>query len=251
MNDQLERTRRLLGTDALRKIADCRIAVFGVGGVGGYVVEALARSGVGTLDLIDSDEVCLTNLNRQIIATHETLGRRKVDVAAERVAAIAPETVVHRYPIFYLPETAAQFDFRAFDYVVDAVDTVAAKIDLVAQCHAVSTPVISCLGCGNRIDPTRLRITDLSRTHTDPLAKVMRREMKKRQIRKLKVLFSEEHPLIPSAAADSMEESAPTNRHAPGSTPFVPAAAGLAIASAVVLDLTGFDPKAHTKGGQQ
>lgn len=230
--DQYERTRMLLGVDAMAKLRASRVAVFGVGGVGGYVVEALARSGVGALDLIDNDEVCLTNLNRQIIATRETIGRDKVDVAAERIASIDPEIAVRTYKTFFLPETAGEFDFAQYDYVVDAIDTVAGKIALVLSTQAAGTPIISSLGTGNKLDPAKLEIGDIYATSVCPLARVMRRELRRRGVKSLKVLWSREEPIVPLPPEEETER-----RGLPGSTAFVPSAGGLIIASEVVRDL--------------
>lgn len=232
MPDQYSRTRMLLGEDALQTLRRSRVAVFGVGGVGGYVVEALARSGVGALDLIDDDTVCLTNLNRQIIATHSTLGRDKVDVAAERVADIDPTIAVRTYKTFYLPETAGLFDFASYDYVVDAVDTVAAKLSLVLEALRAGTPVISALGTGNKLDPSLLAIGDVYETSVCPLARVMRRELRRRGVKRLKVLWSREEPIKPLPPEEETER-----RGLPGSSAFVPGAGGLLIASEVVRDL--------------
>ncbi|MBE7003835.1 MAG: tRNA threonylcarbamoyladenosine dehydratase [Ruminococcaceae bacterium] len=230
--DQYERTRMLLGGEAMAKLRGARVAVFGVGGVGGYVVEALARSGVGALELIDNDVVSLTNLNRQIIATRETVGRFKTDVAAERVASIDPETEVRTYRSFFLPETAGEFDFTRYDYVVDAIDTVAGKISLVLNAQAAGTPIISSLGTGNKLDPTKLELGDIYSTSVCPLARVMRRELRKRGVKRLKVLWSREEPIVPLPSEEQTER-----RGLPGSTAFVPAAGGLIIASEVVRDL--------------
>lgn len=230
--DQYERTRMLLGDEAMKKLRASRAAVFGVGGVGGYVVEALARSGVGALDLIDNDTVALTNLNRQIIATRDTVGRDKVDVAAERVQSIDPETVVRTYKTFFLPETAGEFDFTQYDYVVDAIDTVAGKIALALAAQASGTPIIAALGTGNKLDPTKLEIGDIYSTSVCPLARVMRRELRRRGVKRLKVLWSREEPLKPLPSEEETER-----RGLPGSTAFVPSAGGLIIASEVVRDL--------------
>ncbi len=236
MPDQYERTRMLFGDEALARLHAARVAVFGVGGVGGYVVESLARSGVGALDLVDNDVVSLSNLNRQIIATHETIGRRKVDVAAERVAAIDPMIVVRTYPTFYLPETAGEFDFTQYDYIVDAVDTVAAKLSLVLEAQRTGTPILSALGTGNKLDPSRLAIGDVYETSVCPLARVMRRELRRRGVEKLKVLWSDEEPRKPLPTDEKPDAS---RRAIPGSTAFVPPAGGLLIAREVVRDLTG------------
>lgn len=228
---QFSRTTILLGKENVEKLKRARVAVFGVGGVGGYVVEALARSGVGALDLIDRDIVSESNINRQIIALHSTVGRYKTEVAAERARDINPDICVRVHNTFYLPETAAQFDFRAYDYVVDAIDTVSGKIALVEQAKAANTPVISSMGAGNKLDPTRFEVADISKTSVCPLARVMRRELKKRGIEHLKVVYSKEEPL-PSSVVD--EES---GKPVPGSVAFVPSVVGLIIAGEVVKDL--------------
>lgn len=261
MLNQYSRAELLYGSDNMELLRNCRVAVFGIGGVGGSAVEALARMGIGTLDLIDNDRVCLTNLNRQIFATRSTIGRYKVDAARERIADLDPEITVNTWPTFFLPENAAQFDFRQFDYVVDAIDTVTAKIQIILQAQEAGVPVISAMGCGNRTDPTKLTVTDLFRTSQDPLARVMRRELKRRSVRKLKVVYSTEpaiRPLEPDSScqdpcSNSTErEQAPAGRRSlPGSTSFVPPAAGMMIAAAVINDLTHFDPETRTKGGQQ
>lgn len=234
MDDLFARTRLLLGQDGLDRLAAARVAVFGVGGVGGYVVEALARSGVGALDLIDSDTVDATNLNRQIIATVDAIGRSKVEVAAERVASINPSCVVRAHQCFFLPETADQFDFAAFDYVIDAVDTVSAKIALVEAAFAAGVPIVSSMGAGNKLDPTAFRVADIYETSVDPLARVMRRELRRRGIPSLKVVYSTEPPLVP--ADDDMAVKDGT-RPAPGSVAFVPSVAGLILGGEVVKDL--------------
>ncbi len=229
--DQFSRTELLVGAEGIERLRNSRVAVFGIGGVGGYVVEALARSGVGTLDLIDNDKVSLTNLNRQIIATHSTIGRYKVDVAKKRVLDINPAAVVNTYRIFFVPETAADFDFHAYDYVVDAIDTVTGKIQLIVQADSACTSVISCMGAGNKMDPTAFRVADIYQTSVCPLAKVMRRELKKRGIRKLKVVYSEEVPIEVKAAAETEK------KRIPGSNAFVPSVAGLIMAGEVVREL--------------
>ena len=230
--DQFERTRMLLGDEAMVKLRSSRVAVFGVGGVGGYVVEALARSGVGALDLIDNDTVALSNLNRQIIATHDTVGRPKVDVAAERVRAINPDCAVRTYRTFYLPETAGEFDFTQYDYIVDAVDTVAAKLSLVLRAQEAGTPILCALGTGNKLDPTMLELGDIYSTSVCPLARVMRRELRRRGVERLTVLWSREEPIKPLVSEEPSER-----RGLPGSTAFVPAAGGLILAGRVVRDL--------------
>lgn len=226
----------LLGKEALEKLRRSRVAVFGVGGVGGFAVEALARTGIGALELVDRDVVSLTNLNRQILATHETIGRDKVDVAVERVRAIDPSIRVTGRKCFYLPETADQFDFSGYDYVVDAVDTVKAKIDIIVRATEAGVPVISSMGAGNKLDPTQFRVADIYKTSMDPLAKVLRKELRKRGVKRLKVVYSPEKPLTPG---DPGEEPAPGKRTTPGSIAFVPSVAGLVIAGEVVKDLAG------------
>ena len=238
MEEQFARTELLLGREAMERLFRARVAVFGLGGVGGYAVEALARSGVGTLDLIDDDTVNLTNLNRQIIATHETLGRHKVDAARERVLSINPGAVVHTYKTFFLPETAGQFDFTQFDYVVDAIDTVTGKLMLVEAAQRAGTPVISCMGAGNKLDPTAFEVADLSRASVCPLARVMRKELGTRGIRHLKVVYSNEQAMTPAPAAEEPGSAHP-KRQTPGSNAFVPAVAGLILAGEVVKDIAG------------
>lgn len=242
MLDQFSRTALLIGTDAITKLNKSRVAVFGIGGVGGYTVEALARSGVGCFDLIDNDTVALTNLNRQIIATHATIGRPKVEVMAERIASINPEAVVHVHQCFFLPENAQEFDFSQYDYVVDAVDTVAAKIAIIMAAKAAGVPVISSMGAGNKMDPTKFQVADIYKTSVDPLARVMRQELKKRGVKKLKVVYSTELPLTPrEELTDEVKTEAPQRRALPGSTAFTPSVAGLIIASEVVKDLADWD----------
>lgn len=251
MLDQFSRTGLIFGSENMEKLAKARVAVFGIGGVGGYTVEALARSGVGTLDLIDNDTVCLTNLNRQIIATHKTIGMYKVDVAKERILDINPDVVVNVYKTFYMPETAEQFDFTKYDYVVDAIDTVTGKIALVEQAKKCGTPIISSMGAGNKIDPTAFEVADIYKTSVCPLAKVMRKELKKHGIESLKVVYSKEEPVCHSDAAeadyrnetdaaDNSVERQTSKRRIPGSNAFVPSVAGLIIAGEVVKDITGF-----------
>ena len=233
MNEQFSRTELLLGEQALRRLSRARVAVFGVGGVGGYVTEALARAGVGALDLIDSDTVALSNLNRQIIALHSTLGQYKVDVAKARVLDINPDCEVRAYRMFYLPETADDFDFTCYDYVVDAIDTVKGKLELVMRAQQTNTPIISSMGAGNKLDPTAFRVADIYKTSVCPLARVMRYECRKRGIRRLKVVYSQEPALSPAQAA---EDGSP-RRSIPGSVSFVPSAAGLVLAGEVIKDL--------------
>ena len=245
--EQYSRTRLLLGQQGIDRLRAARVAVFGVGGVGGYVVEALARSGVGALDLIDDDKVCLSNLNPQIIATHSTLGQYKVDAAAARVRDIDPDIQVRTYKVFYTPETADQFDFSQYSYVVDAIDTVSGKLALVMQARAAGVPVICSMGAGNKLDPTRFEVADLYETSVCPLARVMRAECRKRGIDHLKVVYSKEPPMAPrpeEAMPAGTPDSSPARpgapkKRAPGSNAFVPSAAGLIIAGQVVCDLTG------------
>lgn len=251
MLNQFSRTELLLGKDGMSRLYAARVAVFGVGGVGGYTVEALARSGIGTLDLIDDDKVCLTNINRQIIATRKTIGQYKVDVARDRILEINPDAKVNIYKTFYTPETAGQFDFTQYDYVVDAIDTVTGKLELVEQAEKAGVPIISCMGAGNKMDPTAFEVADIYETSVCPLARVMRRELKKRGIKKLKVVYSKEPAMTP---IDDMAISCRTHCicppgtarkctqrwQVPGSNAFVPAAAGLIIAGEIVKDLSGF-----------
>ncbi len=236
MQGQFARTERLVGKDGMERLYRARVAVFGVGGVGGYTVEALARSGIGTLDLIDPDTVSLTNLNRQIFALQSTLGRRKVDAAKERIADINPRAVVNTYPVFYMPATSGQFDFREYDYIVDAIDTVTGKIALAEQAQAAGTPIISSMGAGNKMDPAAFMVADLYETSVCPLAKVMRRELKKRGIKNLKVVYSREVPRKP-AVIDLAGGADPQRNIVPASNAFVPAAAGFIMAGEVVKDL--------------
>ena len=235
MENQFSRTERLLGKENMEKLAAARVCIFGIGGVGGYVAEALARSGVGHLELVDNDVICLSNLNRQIIATHETLGRYKVDVMKERILSINPTAEVTVYKCFYLPETRAQFDFTNYDYVVDAIDTVAGKIALVLQAEESGTPVISSMGAGNKLDPAAFQVADIYQTSVCPLAKVMRRELKRRGVKKLKVVYSKEQPVAVQNDEESLLSS--PRRSIPGSIAFVPSVAGLIIAGEVVKDL--------------
>ena len=235
----------------MEKLAASRVAVFGIGGVGGYTVEALIRSGVGTVDLIDDDKVCLTNINRQIYATRKTVGKYKVDVAAERIHEINPDAVVNTYKTFYTPDTAEQFDFTQYDYIVDAIDTVTGKIALVVNADAAGTPIISSMGAGNKVDPTAFEVTELYKTSVCPLAKVMRYELKRKGIKKLKVVYSKEPPITP---IDDMAISCRAHcicppgtarkctqrRQVPGSNAFVPSVVGLIIAGEVIKDLTGY-----------
>jgi len=239
MPDQFSRTQLLYGAEAMEKLASSRVAVFGVGGVGGYVVEALARSGIGALDLIDDDRVCLTNLNRQILATWETLGQYKVAAAEERVRAINPECKVRTYRTFFLPETQDQFDFHEYDYVVDAIDTVTGKLAIIEKAKSAAVPVISSMGAGNKIHADRFLVADLYETSVCPLARVMRRECGKRGIDSLKVVYSREKPIPPAQDPSERAETPTGRRSIPGSTAFVPSVVGLIIAGEVINDLTG------------
>ena len=249
MLNQFSRTQLLLGADNMDRLADAKVAVFGIGGVGGYVVEALARSGVGSFVLVDDDKVCLTNINRQIIATRKTVGKYKVDVMKDRILEINPDADVEIRKCFYLPENAADFDFSEYDYVVDAVDTVTAKIELIMRAKEAGTPVISRMGAGNKLDASAFRVADIYKTKVCPLAKVMRRELKKRGVKKLKVVYSEEQPIRPiedmaiscrshCICPPGAKHKCTERRDIPGSVAFVPSVAGLIIAGEVIKDLT-------------
>lgn len=235
MQEQFIRTQMLLGADAVQRLQKARVALFGLGGVGGYTLEALARSGIGALDLIDSDTVSLSNLNRQILATHSTVGMLKIEAARRRVLDINPNCVVNTYPVFYTPETADQFDFAQYDYIVDAIDTVTGKLQLVQRAVESGTPIISCMGTGNKLDASAFEVTDLSKTSMCPLARVMRRELGKRGIQHLKVVYSREETLTPTGWEE--EAAALGKRQIPGSVAFVPGAAGLLLAGEVVKDI--------------
>ena len=243
MDEAFARTGLLLGEGALQKLAHSRVAVFGLGGVGGYVTEALARSGVGALDLVDHDCISLTNINRQLFATRHTIGQKKVEIAKDRVEAINPACTVRVYPVFYLPETRDRFDFTQYDYVVDAIDTVTGKLDLIENAKQCGTPVISAMGAGNKTDPTAFRVADLYDTSVCPLARIMRRECRRRGIESLKVVYSKEPPLCREAPFDSTEELPAGRRALPGSVAFVPSVMGLILAGEVVKDLIGFHPQ--------
>lgn len=248
MLNQFSRTQLLFGPETMEYLSRCRVAVFGIGGVGGYAVEALARSGIGALDLIDDDRVCLTNLNRQLHATLKTVGKYKVDVAEERILEINPDCRVTTYKTFYMPDTQDQFDFSLYDYVIDAIDTVTGKLALAEQAQRTGTPIISAMGAGNKTDPTAFRVADISRTSICPLARVMRRECKKRGIKKLKVVYSTEEPRRPleDPAVSCRDEcicspgrrKSTVRRDIPGSTAFVPSVAGLILAGEVIKDLS-------------
>ena len=249
MLNAFSRTQLLLGREAMERLEHSRVAVFGIGGVGGYTVEALARSGVGALDLIDDDRVCLTNLNRQILATRRTVGKYKVDAAAERIGEINPDCTVRTYKTFYLPESADQFRFADYDYIVDAIDTVSGKLQLILSARAAGVPIISAMGAGNKLDAAALEVADIYETSVCPLARVMRHELRKLGVERLKVVYSREKPIRPledlSISCRSHCICPPgTRRHCtdrrdiPGSTAFVPAVAGLIIAGEVIRDLT-------------
>lgn len=248
MLNQFSRTQLLYGKEAMKNMASCRVAIFGIGGVGGYVVEALARSGIGAMDLIDDDKVCLTNINRQILATRKTVGKYKVDVAEERIKEINPDCEVRTYKTFYLPETQDQFDFSDYDYVVDAIDTVTGKLAIVENAKNAGVPVISSMGAGNKVDPTAFEVADIYQTSICPLAKVMRRECRKRGIESLKVVYSKEVPVRPledmsiscrqhCICPPGTVRKCTERRDIPGSTAFVPSVVGLIIAGEVINDL--------------
>lgn len=232
--ERFERTAMLFGEDAVARLRRCHVAVFGLGGVGGHAVEALARSGVGELTLVDGDAVARSNLNRQLIATEHTVGMRKVDAAAERILSIVSDCVIHRRDTFVLPENLAEWDFTAYDYVIDAIDTVSAKIALARLCYEVGTPVISAMGAGNKVDPTKFTVCDVMKTHTCPLAAVMRRELRKAGVPHLKVVYSEEPARTPLFQPENEGE---TRRLTPASCAFVPSVCGLILAGEVVKDL--------------
>lgn len=244
MNNAFSRTALLVGDEGMEKLKNAKVAVFGVGGVGGYVVEALARSGIGTLDLIDNDRVSLTNINRQIIAAHSTIGRYKVDVAKERILDINPAAAVNTHQTFFLPETASEFNFYDYDYVVDAIDTVTGKIALVMEANRTNTPIISSMGAGNKLDAASFMVADIYETSVCPLAKVMRRELKKRGIDKLKVVYSQEKPIVPKNDTSVINDLQETDtdvrkRQIPGSVSFVPSVAGLILAGEVIREIAG------------
>lgn len=225
MSEQFSRTEMLIGSENLAKLANSHVAVFGVGGVGGYAIEALVRSGIGKIDIIDNDKVSISNLNRQIIALHSTIGKYKVNVAKERISDINPNITVNAYKVFYTPETSDQFDFTKYDYIVDAIDTVSGKIELIIQANQAQTPIISSMGAGNKMNPADFEVSDIYKTSVCPLAKVMRQELKKRGIKKLKVVYSKEPPIKQEG------------RRIPASNAFVPSTVGLIIASEVIKDL--------------
>ena len=249
MLNQFSRTQLLYGEEAIKKLSDSRVAVFGIGGVGGYVCEALVRSGVGHFDLIDDDKVCLTNLNRQILATRKTVGKYKAEVMAERMKEINPDVDIRIHKCFFLPENANDFQFDEYDYVVDAVDTVTAKLELIMRSKSLEVPIISAMGAGNKIDAGRLKIADIYDTQVCPLARIMRHELRKRGVKKLKVVYSDEQPIRPiedmsiscrnhCICPPGAQHKCTERRDIPGSTAFVPAVAGLLIAGEIVNDLT-------------
>ncbi len=235
MKEQFLRTEMLLGTEAVQRLHNARVAVFGIGGVGGYTVEALARSGIGALDLIDSDSVSLSNINRQILATHSTVGMPKVEAAKARILDINPDCVVRTHQVFYTPETAPQFDFTQYDYIVDAIDTVTGKLALAERATAAGTPIICCMGTGNKLDASAFQVADISKTSMCPLARVMRKELAKRGIKHLKVVYSQEEALTPTGWEE--EAAALGKRQIPGSVAFVPGAAGLILAGEVIKEI--------------
>ena len=237
IHEQFLRTQMLLGTEAIEKLQRSRVAVFGIGGVGGYTVEALARSGIGAIDLIDHDTVSVSNINRQILATHSTVGLPKVEAAQRRILDINPDCIVRTHPVFYTPETADQFDFRDYDYIVDAIDTVTGKLQLVQAAMEANTPIICCMGTGNKLDASAFEVSDISKTTMCPLARIMRKELNKRGIKHLKVVYSKEEALTPTGWEE--EAAALGKRQIPGSVAFVPGAAGLILAGEVIKDLAG------------
>ena len=248
--NQFARTRLTFGKDNMEKLYNARVIVFGIGGVGSYVVEALVRSGIGAIDIVDDDKICLSNLNRQLFALQSTIGRDKVDVAEERIHDINPDCKVTKWKTFYMPDTADQFDFSQYDYIVDCIDTVTGKLEIITRAKALKKPVISCMGAGNKVDPTKLKVADITRTSVCPLARVMRNELKKRRIKRLKVVFSTETaipPQVDETDPDFEDTSGVTpdrkgspKKQTPGSNAFVPSVAGMIIAAEVVKDLTQF-----------
>ena len=248
--NQFARTRLTFGKDNMEKLYNARVIVFGIGGVGSYVVEALVRSGIGAIDIVDDDKICLSNLNRQLFALQSTIGRDKVDVAEERIHDINPDCKVTKWKTFYMPDTADLFDFSQYDYIVDCIDTVTGKLEIITRAKALKKPVISCMGAGNKVDPTKLKVADITRTSVCPLARVMRNELKKRRIKRLKVVFSTETaipPQVDETDPDFEDTSGVTpdrkgspKKQTPGSNAFVPSVAGMIIAAEVVKDLTQF-----------
>lgn len=239
MAELFDRTKRLLGAEAIERLKHSHVAVFGIGGVGGHATDALVRSGVGKITIVDSDEIAVSNINRQLIATTKTVGRKKVEVMKEHLLEINPDVVVETWDCFFLPETKDGFDFSKYDYVIDAVDTVTAKLALAEACRETSTPIISSMGAGNKLDPTAFEVADISKTSVCPLAKVMRRELKKRGIYHLKVVYSKEIPLEPVEDETFISDEKRKRRATPGSIAFVPSVAGLILAGEVIKDLAG------------
>lgn len=237
MENQFSRTEIILGKEALTKLKKSHVAVFGIGGVGSYVIEGLVRSGIGEIDIIDNDEVSITNLNRQLIATTKTIGQYKVDVAENRIKEINPQCIVNKHKIFYLPEKKDEFDFTKYDYIVDAIDTVSGKIGLIEEAKKCGTPIISAMGAGNKINPTAFKVADIYETKVCPLCHVMRKELRKRGVKNLKVIYSEETPLKPSPYSEDMKTDKNIKREVPGSTSFVPPVVGFIIAGEVIKDL--------------
>jgi len=248
MQNQFSRTQMLIGEPAMNTLKGSRVAVFGVGGVGGYAVEVLARSGVGELDLFDDDRVCLSNVNRQLHALLSTIGQFKVDVAEQRIHDINPQCIVHKYQMFYLPSNADEVDLSCYDYVMDCIDTVSAKLELIKRCHSLKIPIISCMGAANKLDPTAFKVTDINKTEMDPLAKIIRKKLRKLHISRLKVVYSAEEPLKPivdnmttdslhCVSADKDMQKHTERRTIPASIAFVPATAGLIAAGEVIKDL--------------
>jgi tRNA A37 threonylcarbamoyladenosine dehydratase len=257
MLNQFSRTELLIGKEGIKKLENAKVAVFGIGGVGGYTVEALVRGGVGAIDIIDDDKVCVTNINRQLIATTKTIGKYKVNVMKERILEINPKAIVNTYQCFYLPENAHEFNLTQYDYIVDAVDTVTAKIEIIMRAKESGKPVISCMGAGNRLDAGKVVVADIYKTQTDPLARVMRRELRKRQVKSLKVVTSTEAPTRPSEdmalscrdkciCPPDVERKCVERRGIPGSISYVPAVAGMLLASEVIRDLLGLAKIATT-----
>ena len=246
--NQFARTRLTFGKENMEKLYNARVIVFGIGGVGSYVVEALVRSGIGAIDIVDDDKICLSNLNRQLYALYSTIGKYKVDVAEERIHDINPQCKVTKWKTFYMPETAGQFDFLQYDYIVDCIDTVTGKLEIISRAKALKKPVISCMGAGNKVDPTKLKVADITRTSVCPLARVMRNELKKRRIKRLKVVFSTETAIVPKIDDEILEfedtsgadRKGSPKKQTPGSNAFVPSTAGMIIAAEVIKDLTQF-----------
>ena len=247
---QFARTRLTFGKENMEKLYNARVIVFGIGGVGSYVVEALVRSGIGAIDIVDDDKICLTNLNRQLYALRSTIGKDKVDVAEERIHDINPDCKVTKWKTFYMPDTADQFDFSKYDYIIDCIDTVKGKLEIITRAKEIKKPVISCMGAGNKVDPTKLKVADITRTSVCPLARVMRNELKKRHIKRLKVVFSTETAIPPKTddldakfedvSGVTSDRKGTPKKQTPGSNAFVPSAAGMIIAAEVIKDLTQF-----------